>query len=178
MNRLFQFKLHDKYLKLYNEAITDIKASTNELLIELDNLISNYNKNNKFEHTFFLYEKSDVEKIEYLKKLRDKIILMNDCDKIKVKVATAFHPMCWAYLLLKKYPTHEWIKNYIMYGFCVPFYIHRPIMLAYYMFDLEYCEFRMLLAHELTHALMHTKDLNAENADDAINDAWTLCYLF
>lgn len=64
-------------------------------------------------------------------------------------------------------------------GFCVPFYPSRPLMLAYYLFDDENkYELKNIIAHELTHSLMHTKDLNAETAENAINDAWTLCYLF
>ena len=51
------------------------------------------------------------KKIDYLKKLREKLLKMNDCDKVLVKVASPFHPMCWAYHLSKLFPKNEKIKK-------------------------------------------------------------------
>ena len=51
-------------------------------------------------------------------------------------------------------------------------------MLAYYVFEKGETEVKDILAHELTHSLMNTKDLNANNSRDALNDAWTICFLY
>jgi Zn-dependent metalloprotease len=51
-------------------------------------------------------------------------------------------------------------------------------MMAHYTFDQGLTEVKDILAHELTHSLMKTKDLNAKNSEDAINDAWTICFLY
>lgn len=51
-------------------------------------------------------------------------------------------------------------------------------MLAYYTFEEGEREVKDILAHELTHSLMNTKDLNADNSKDALNDAWTICFLY
>jgi hypothetical protein len=65
-----------------------------------------------------------------------------------------------------------------MYGFSVPFYLSKPVLIAHYSFKEDYDSFKLIFVHELTHSLMGTKDLNATNYNDAINDAWTLCFLF
>ena len=51
-------------------------------------------------------------------------------------------------------------------------------MLAHYVFEKSETEVKDILAHELTHSLMNTKDLNADNSKDALNDAWTICFLY
>ena len=177
MKRLFQYDIKDENFKIYQDVINRIKLRTETLVDEIDSLIINYTENNIFETRFFLNELTDVnEKINYLKKLREKILKMNDCDKVTVKIATPLHPMCWAYYLSKKWPKK--FKNYIMYGFCVPFYPSRPIMLAHYVFEKGIVEVFQILVHELTHSLMNAKDLNATNYKDAINDAWTICFMY
>lgn len=107
---------------------------------------------------------------------------MESCDKVLIKVSNPLHPMCWCYHLSNFFKTNyklkEFFEKYIMYGFCVPFYPSRPIMISHYVFEQGEYELKSILAHELTHSLMFTKDLNADNSSDAINDAWTLCFLF
>ena len=103
-------------LELYNEAIESIKNTNKKLINELDKLINDYKNNNLFEIKFFLDKENDKNvKIEYLKKLREKLIKMDDCDKVKIRVATKYHPMCWAYHLSKKFPKNELLKNFIMH---------------------------------------------------------------
>lgn len=177
MKSLFQKEMNEEQYSLYEKAIQHIKQVNLNLLEEINELINDY-KSNRFEITFHLENLSKEEKINYLIKLREKLILMNDCDKVKIKVAQPLHPMCWAYHLSKIFPKNEIFKNFIMYGFCVPFYPTKPIMIAHYVFENGFNEVKDILAHELTHSLMNTKDLNAENNKDAINDAWTLCFLY
>jgi hypothetical protein len=108
---------------------------------------------------------------------------MENCWFVKIKVATPLHPMCWCYHLANYFKKKnnlklkEFFESKIMYGFCVPFYPKKPIMLAYYVLDDEYT-LHEILAHELTHSLMNSKDYNATSFDKAIDDAWTLCFLF
>lgn len=186
MKRLFQHEMTVKESELYVDSIQKIKSNTAALIKELDNLISNYTSSNRFEVSFFL-DKADIsidEKIEYLKALRDKISKMTDCHKVKIKVATPLHPMCWCYHLSKYFEKKnnlklkEFFESYIMHGFCVPYYPSKPIMIAHYVFEQGLWELHQILAHELTHSLMGTKDLNASTYDKAIDDAWTLCFLF
>lgn len=178
MKTLFQTELSGKNLEIYNNVIKSIKHTNQELIQELDQLILNYSILNRFEMLFYLDEKPVDEKIAYFAELREKLLKMNDCDKVKVKVATKWHPMCWAHNLLKFFPNNKFLENIRMFGFCVPFYPGRPIMLSQYVFDAGEAEVLDILAHELTHSLMYTRDLNADNAVDALDDAWTICLLY
>ena len=183
MKSLFQREMNESELVIYKKAISHIKEKTENLMDEIDENLKTYNKFNNFDCKFYLSDDSlsIKEKKEYLKQLKEKLLLMGDCDKVKVKVATALHPMCWCYLLNKHLPESsfkEWCFNYIMYGFCVPFKRNKPIMMAYYVFEEGEQEVKDILSHELTHSLMNTKDLNAENHIDALNDAWTIGLLY
>jgi hypothetical protein len=116
MKRIFQHELNGNEIALYNKAISIIKENNKNLIDRLDNLIIDYKEHNEFETRFYLDNEKDInKKIDYLKKLREKLLKMNDCDKVLVKVASPFHPMCWAYHLSKLFPKNEKIKNYIMY---------------------------------------------------------------
>ena len=116
MKNLFQHEMSGDELKIYNDAINLIKNRNKDLINQLDNLISNYKKHNEFEIRFYLDKESDTnKKIEYFKKLREKLLKMNDCDQVKVKVASPFHPMCWAFHLSKMFPKNQSFKNFIMY---------------------------------------------------------------
>lgn len=174
MNGPFVRDFTAQELEMYKEAIEYIKNHNSELISQLDLLIYKY-KSNIFEVKFYLEHEKDVsKKIQYFKQLLIKLIPMNDCDKVKVRVAQPWHPMCWAYYLSKKF---KWVEQFIMYGFCVPFLPGKPILLAPYVFN-NVKEVKDILAHELTHSLMNTKDLNATNSKDALNDAWTICFLY
>lgn len=108
---------------------------------------------------------------------------MNDCWTVRIKVANPLHPMCWCYHLSKYFEKKnnlklkEFFESKIMFGFCVPYYSDKPIMLAHYSLQNEYT-LHEILAHELTHSLMNSKDYNANEYKKAIDDAWTLCFLF
>lgn len=180
MRNLFQRDMNDDELQLYCNAIDYIKNKNDEIIQLIDKSIESRNIDSSLEFRFYLNE-SDLlidEKINYLIKLRSKLIKMKDCDIVRIRVAKPWHPMCWSYHLSKLFPKIEFLKNYIMHGFCVPFYQSKPIMLAHYVFEKGYNEVKDILAHELTHSLMDTKDLNATNYKDAINDAWTICFLY
>lgn len=183
MNSLFQREMTDTELEMYNKAILYIKERTEYLMNEIDKNIKSYNKFNIFEYKFYLNDSklSTAEKKKYLKTLKEKLLVMSECDKIKVKVSKAAHPMCWCYHInnwIKIESIKNWCFDRIMYGFSVPFYPSKPIMLAHYVFEAGYTEVKDILAHELTHSLMGTKDLNATNHNDAINDAWTIGLLY
>lgn len=137
MNSIFKRDMNDQELKMYNEVIDYIKNTTIELVKDLNKLIDDYTPSNEYTFRFFLDEAdlSKEEKIEYLKELKEKLYRMMDCDKVRIKVATPFHPMCWCYHLFKIFPNCSFFKNYIMYGFCVPYLPKKPIMLAHYSFE-------------------------------------------
>lgn len=178
MRNIFQRTFTSDELTMYQNVISQIKQTNKELINELEKLIAEYNDFNRFEFSFYLTKLSKEEKIEYFKQLKEKLEGMNNCDKVRVRIAKAIHPMCWCYYLSKYFKSLKFLEKFIMYGFCVPFLPGKPIMLAQYVFkDGEY-ELKNILAHELTHSLMNTKDLNAISAEDAINDAWTLCFLY
>jgi hypothetical protein len=186
MKQLFQRELTSDEFLIYNKVIHSLKETTSILIKELDNLINDYKQNNRFESSFYL-DKTNLsidEKIEYLKCLKEKISKMMECQSIRIKVANPLHPMCWCYYLTKYFEKKNnlKLKNFfeskIMHGFCVPYYPSKPIMIANYVFKHGECELHQILAHELTHSLMNAKDYNASTYDKAINDAWTLCFLF
>jgi hypothetical protein len=172
--------MNEEELILYNKSIKLIKENTQYIIDRIDKSINERIIDIDLDFKLYMneYDMSIDDKIKILIKLRSKVIKMLECDKVKVRVATKWHPMCWAFNLLKKYPEKEFLNNFIVHGFCVPFYPSRPIMMAHYEFVEEACMFRTTLAHELTHSLMHTKDLEAKTPEDAINDAWTLCFMF
>jgi hypothetical protein len=180
MKRFFQREMNEAELIKYNDALKNILSNTKYLLEQLDSIIENYTEVNPFTFPFYLQESGMTkdEKVEYFKKLREKIKKMEDAGTVRIKVATYLHPMSWFYYLNKLFPKNSFFKNRICYGFCSPYSFDRPIMLAEYTFGLDVFDFKNILAHELTHSLMHTKDLNANNSEDALNDAWTLCFLF
>ena len=164
MKSLFQREMNESELKMYKNTISFIKEKTENLMNEIDENIKTYNKFNNFEYKFYLDTDNLTikEKKEYLKLLKANLLLMGDCDKIKVKVATKYHPMCWCYLLDKYLPESsfkEWCFNHIMYGFCVPFKHNKPIMIAYYVFESGEHELKDILSHELTHSLLRNKRL-------------------
>jgi hypothetical protein len=183
MKRLFKRDMNERELNMYNQVIKEIKKTNQDLIKKIDDNIACY-QTNYLETIFFLGNMTLDQKIEYFKKLKMRLVLMEDCDKIKVKVANPLHPMCWAYHLTnffskrKDEKKKQFFNNLTMYGFCVPFYIHRPIMIAHYVFEKGRQELKEILVHELTHSLMYTKDILAENSDDAINDAWTIYQLY
>lgn len=186
---IFKRSMNEKETILYNSSISFIKFRTKELINEIDFLISNRDKinfPNSFNIKFFFDQmKNDEERIEYLKQLKEKLLLMNDCDKVRVKVGTFLHPMCWMYelgLILEETKNFKKIgtilKKFEMHGFCVPFKIGKPIMITYRVFKRGENELNQILSHELTHSLMNTKDIIATDYKRAINDAWTICMLY
>jgi len=186
---IFKRSMNKQETILYNSSISFIKFRTKELVEEIDFLISNPSKINfvnSFNAKFFFDQmKNDEERIEYLKQLKDKLLLMNECEKVKVKVGTFLHPMCWLYelgLLLEQTENFKKIgtalKQFEMHGFCVPFKIGKPIMITFRVFQRGEEELNQILSHELTHSLMNTKDINATDYKKAINDAWTICMLY
>lgn len=180
MRELFQRDMNDKELQIYCNVIDFIKNRNDELIKMIDDSINNRKINLFFEIKFYLNETnlSIDEKINYLIKLRSKILKMQNCDVIRIRVSKPWHPMCWCYWLSKKFTKNKFFKNNIMYGFSVPFYSSKPIMISHYTFENDFNFVKEILAHEFTHSLMGSKDLNATNYKDALNDAWTLCYLY
>lgn len=175
--------LDEKQQTMVNQILDYIKATTENLCNELDEIFlessDRFPSLNPFEIKFYLdiSNLKKEEKIEYLKNLKKKLVNMLNCSSVRIKVASKFHPMCWCYYLSKFFKSKV-LDNYIMYGFCVPFYPGKPVLLAPYVFDQGLNEVKDILVHELTHSLMNSKDLNANNYKDAINDAWTLCFLY
>lgn len=185
MKRLFQREFTQDEFIIYNKVIKTISENARNLVKELDGIIENYTPRNRFEISFYLDQSglSDDEKVEYLKELKEKISKMIECWSIRVKVANPIHPMCWCYHLANYFKKKnndslfKFFESKIMFGFSVPYYPDKPIMLAHYTLESEH-RLHEILAHELTHSLMGTKDYNATTHDKAINDAWTLCFLF
>lgn len=176
---LFVREMNEREQEIYELAISYISLRTSELLDELDNVTEYFNEKKEIDYKmcsdfYFLFHldeiKSEEEKFTYLIKIANKLQKMKACGTVKVKVATPLHPICWLGYFIKS------LKGF--FGFCVPFYPNKPILLNHTVFDMEQREFNLILSHELTHSLMNTKDLLAENSKDAINDAWTWCNLF
>lgn len=180
LRNLIQREMNDDELKFYDQAIQHIKIRTNELIQMIDQSI-NERKIHMFLSSSLYLDDEDIsidEKIKALIKLRSKMLKMMECDKVRVRVAKSGHPICWVYHIFKKFKNLKFLKDYIMYGFSVPYYFSKPVLIAHYTFKENYHSFKTTFVHELTHSLMGTKDLNADNYMDAINDAWTLCFLF
>ena len=179
LRNLFQRDMNENELEFYNQAIQHIKNRTNELIKMIDQSINEREIHMYLSSSLYL-DDEDVsidEKIKALIKLRSKMLKMLECDKIRTRVAKAWHPMCWSYYLFKRFNL-KFFENYTMYGFSVTFYPSKPVLIAHYTFKEDYNSFKFIFVHELTHSLMGTKDLNATNYKDAINDAWTLCFIF
>jgi hypothetical protein len=180
MRNFFQRDMNDKELQIYCNIIDQIKNRNNELIKLIDDSINNRKIDMVLDIKFYLNESnlSIDEKIHYLIKLRLLLLKMNECDMVRIRVAKPWHPMCWSFYLNKKFPKYKPFKDYIMFGFCVPFLPNKPIMMAHYTFNEDYQSIKEILAHELTHSLMNTKDLHAKSYKDAIKDAWTMCFLY
>lgn len=61
-------------------------------------------------------------------------------------------------------------------AFCIPFQVGRPILLKHDFMSKDIIDFTMLLSHELTHSILHTKDYFC--IKNFINDAYSYEMIF